>query len=311
MSFRSVVWLAALLWFTCGAQGASVIDPATDLFQRAERNLLEGKQEAAIDKLRVIVRSYEKSPFAPRAQLLIAELFSRNREFSTAFEAAQHLINHFPASDLFSEALEIQFTVAERVAEEYRRRRLKNDKSMQGLPDREVASQMFRIILANGPFSGVAPRAQYRLAIALDEEGQNMEATQEFNRFVENFGDHSLADDAAFQVAFIDYRLCRQNNRERGSQERARIAFDYFMVKFPQSEKMPEARYLSGLLQGWESERLLGAGDFYKRTGQKEPALKSYNDALRQAPGSAQADAAQKAIDKVKGREEIPATPSQ
>jgi outer membrane protein assembly factor BamD (BamD/ComL family) len=311
MFLRAGIFLLASWMVLAAAWGANVIDPATDLFQRAQRNILEGKQEAAIDKLRIVVASYRKSPFAPQAQLLIAELFSRNREYTTAFESAQTLINQFPASDLFSEALEIQFTVAERVAEEYRRRRLRKDKSSQGLPDREVASQMFRIILANGPFTLVAPRAQYRLAVTLDEEGQAAESTREYNNFIEHYGEHPLADDAAFQAAFLHYRSCRQNNQERGSQERARLGFEYFIVKYPRSEKVPEARHLMGVLQGWESNRLVEAGKFYERTGQQDPALKSYREALHQSPNPLAAEAARKGIERLRGADaSAPASPA-
>lgn len=57
--------------------------------------------------------------------------------------------------------MEIQFVVSKRVPRSTGDRRLFREKSTRGLPDRETASQMFRVILANGPFSSVAPRAQY------------------------------------------------------------------------------------------------------------------------------------------------------
>jgi outer membrane protein assembly factor BamD (BamD/ComL family) len=306
MLFRAGLMVLALVLAAADLFAATVIDPATDLLQRAQRNVLEGKQEAAIAKLRVVARSYSKSPLAPQAQLLIAELFSRNREYTAAFEEAQLVINQFPASELFSEALEIQFLVSERVAEEYRRRRLRKERSIQGLPDREVASQMFRVILANGPFSPVAPRAQYRLAVTLDEEGQTVESVQEFNRFIENYGEHPLADDAAFQAAFVHYRVARQNNQERGSQERARLGFEDFMIRYPRSEKLPEARHLLVVLQGWEGNRMVEAGRFYERTGKPEPALRSYREAMRQTPDSAEADAARQGIKRLKGFDDPP-----
>jgi outer membrane assembly lipoprotein YfiO len=309
MPFRAFIFLAFTL-AVADSRGASVIDPAADLFERAQRNVLEGNQEAAIAKLRVVARSYSTSPLAPRAQLLIADLFSRNREYTSAFEEAQLVINRFPASELFAEALEIQFLVSERVAEEYRRRRLRKEKSTQGLPDREVASQMFRVILANGPFSPVAPRAQYRLAVTLDEEGQSLEAAQEFNRFIENYGEHPLADDAAFQIAFIHYRMARQNNQERGSQESARLAFEDFVVRYPRSEKIPEAQHLLVVLRGWESNRMVEAGKFYERTGRQEPALRSYGEAMRQSPDPIKAEAARQGIERLKGVESRTSEPA-
>jgi outer membrane protein assembly factor BamD (BamD/ComL family) len=286
------------------------IDPATDLFQRAQRNILEGRQDQALRKLRIVAQQYAKSPKAPEAQLQIAELYAKNLEFKEGFMASQQLIDKFPASDLFSEAVELQFSIAERVAIEYRRRKIKGDKSTRGLPDRETASLMFRAILANGLQTVSAPRAQYRLAVALDEEGGFIDSVREFNTFLENYPDHPLADDAAFQVAFIDYRFARQNNYERSARERARLAFEYFLSRFPGSEKVPEARYLLGALSGWEGDKLIEAGEFYEKTGKKEAAARSYREAMQSNPEAPKAESVKKRLKGLDGSNAATPPPS-
>lgn len=298
------------LGFSRWVFAAEPIDPATDLFSRARQNILEGRQEDAINKYREIVRNYSKSALAPQAQLQIAELYSRNREYREAFLACQQVIDKFPASELFSDALEIQFTIAERVAVEYRRRRVKGDKSTRGLPDRETASLMFRAILANGLHTPKAPRAQYRLAVTLDEEGNSPEAIVEFNKFLRNYGDHPLADDAAFQTAFVEYRFSRANNRERGSQERARLGFEDFLVRYAASEKAPEARHLLSMLRGWEGEKYIEAADFYKKTGRTESALRTYQDALQHELDAPKAEAVRKSMETLGAKPPAAATPT-
>ncbi len=305
----SLLVTAALLAGSTAGVTAERQDPADELYQRGERNVAEGNQQAAIVKFRAVARSYPKSSFASHAQLQIAELLSRNREYVEAFEACQRLMEKFPESGDFARALEIQFSIAERVMQEYRQRRGKGDKSTRGLPDRETASGMLRAIVANGRFSEQAPRAQFRLAVTLDEEGKPRDATREFNHFIEDYPQHALAADAAFQAGFIDYRIAREQNHERAAQQRARMALDYFLVRYPESEKAPEARHLVSVLSGWESERLATAGGYYARTGRSESALKTLGDALGNATDPEATERIKKQIDKAFRSSPAPAAP--
>lgn len=264
-------------------------DSATEWYNLAQKSIFEGQQGKAISRLRAILREYPTSPYAVQAQMQIAELYARNREYASAFDACQQVIARFPSSQLFDKALQTQFDLADRVIQEYRQLKLKKEKGTKGLPDRESASEMLRIILANGRFTAYAPRAQYRLAASLDEEDKSGEAVKEFYKFIEDYSDHPLVDDAAFQIAFIDYRRSRQTNHERGAQERALLAFEYFLIKYPESEKAPEARHLVGVLQKWEADRFREAGRYYERTGQSDAALRTYREALRLDSASAAA----------------------
>jgi len=282
MRFRAS--LLALVAILAGARGAQPIDPAEELFRRAERHILEGDQPQAVSRFNSVVRLHPKSGAAARALMRMAELYARNREFSEAFDAAQRLIDKYPASNLFARAADVQFAVSERVMEEYRRRRMKNDKSQRDLPDRATASEMLRVIVSNARQSDLAPRALYRLAATLDEERKPQDAVQEFNTFLGRYPDHSFADDAAFQVAFIDYRLSRAGNRERAAQERARLAFEDFLARHPGSGKVPEARHLLATLRDWETTRLTEAGKFYERRGDAGAAARSYRGAVLNDP---------------------------
>lgn len=276
-------------------------DPAAALFARAEGDVLRGEQDEAIRTFESIIRRHKESDFAPRAQLKIAQLYANNRQHADAFEAAQQVIEKFPASDLFSEALETQFTVVERVMEDYRKRRLKGDKSSRGLPKRETAREMLETMLASGRYSPHAPRVHYRLALALDDDDKPAEAIREFNLFVANYPSHPLADDAAFQIAFIDYRTAREPNRDRGARERARLAFEDFLARYGESEKGPEARHLLATLRTWETDKLGESGQYYERTGQVEAARLTYGEALRNDPRAPSAEAIQQRLDQVRG----------
>lgn len=294
MRFHASLLVLGALFLS--ARAGQPIDPAEELFRRAERDVVEGDQPRAINRFAALARLHPKSRAAPRAQLRIAELYARNREFAEAFEAAQRLIDEHPESELFSAAMEIEFAVSERVMEEYRRRGLKNDKSQRGLPSRAGASDMLRVILANARQTEFSPRALFRLAATLDEEQRSREAVAEFNRFLNSYPEHPLADDAAFQVGFIEYRLARESNRERGAQERARLAFEDFVVRHPTSEKVPEAHHLLATLRDWETQRLVQSAQFYERRGDMDAALRTYRAAVKNDETAADSSKVQRKI---------------
>lgn len=280
-------------------QAENNVDPGAALFVKAQGNILYGRQEEAVEKLSDIVRRHKASPFAPQAQLKMAELYAANREYTEAFDAAQQVIDKFPASDLFSAALETQLGVMDRVLDEYRRRRLKGNKSQKDLPKREAAREMLQTMLASGRFSPQAPRVQYRLAMAMDDEHSPAEAVREFQTFVSNYPEHPLADDAAFQAAFIDYRLAREKNRDRAPRERARLSLDDFLARYPASEKAPEARHLRSQLQTWDTDKMAEAGRFYERTGKLEAARETYDEALQRNPDAPTSDALKARLERI------------
>ena len=288
-------FVAVVLSVSVAGESARAADEAAELFTGAEKEILQGEQAEAVGKLRRVIARHRQTPFAPRAQLKLAELYAANREHAAAFDAAQEVIDKFPASDLFSEALEIQLRVVERVLDEYRQRRVRGDKSQRGLPKREAAREMLESMLKSGRFSPQAPRVQYRLAMALDEENNPADAVREFNTFVANYPEHHLADDAAFQAAFIDYRLAREKNRDRAPRERARLSLEEFLLVHPDSEKAPEARHLLTQLREWETEKLAEAGRFYERAVETTAGQLEYNDVLQQEPPGPPASGAAKA----------------
>ncbi len=276
-------------------------DPGAELFARAEREILLGQQNKAIKELERVVRQHRGSPLAPQAQLKIAELYAGNRQQADAFEAAQKLIEDFPASDLFSEALELQFAVVERVMEDYRKRRLKGDKSQRDLPKRASAREMLQTMLESGRYAPYAPLVHYRLAVTYDEDDQPGDAIREFNLFIDNYPGHPLADDAAFQAAFIDYRTAREPNHERGSRERAWIAFEDFLQRYPESEKAPEARHFLATLRNWEAEKSAASRRFYDRAGRAGTARITSGAPLENDPAASTAEAIKKRLDQVSG----------
>lgn len=275
---------------------------ALEMIQAGDRLALKGDQGEAVEKYRAIVRLYPQSYSAPKAQLQIGDLLAANREHASAFEAYQALIDRFPASNLFTPALEGQFAIAQRIMDAHHHADQKGVKPPRTIPDRETLATMLRQILQNGRHARFSPLLQYQVAIALDRVGDSREAIAEFWRFLGTYPEDALADDAAFQIGFVEYRQAREPNRERSARERATVAFDYFLTHYPGSEKVPEAAHLLALMKSWDTTALRQTGDLYERTGKPAAALKTYNDALKSAPEDDEARKVSERIEALKKR---------
>lgn len=258
---------------------------AAAIFTEAEELAIKGSAGAAVAKFRTIVNRYRETSVAPKAQFRIAQLYERNRENERAFENYQILIDHFPASDLFTEAVKAELRIANRVMDAYALRERKGrDHTPEPLKDPEKASRMLRIILENGPHTDWAPDTHYRLAIALEKEGWPRTAAEEHEAIVENYPTHHRADDAAFQAAYINYKLCVEKGAESRYRTRAQLAFQYFLQVYPGSEKIPRARHLLRELDSLEFNDLVSAGKFYEANGDLRAALIYYEDAEKRFP---------------------------
>jgi outer membrane protein assembly factor BamD len=275
---------------------------AAEMVAAADRLALQGDQSGAADKYRAIVRLYPQSYSAPRAQLQIADLLAANREHSEAFAAYQELIDKFPASSLFTPAIEGQFSIAQRVADIHAQTEQKGVKPPRTAPDRAALATMLQQMLKNARHASFSPKLQYQVAVVLDRAGQHREAVTELWRLLSTYPEDALADDAAFQIGFVDYRVARDNNRERSACERSARALEYFLQTYPQSEKVPEAAHLLAVVKSWSVASLQQAGRHYENAGQPAAALKTYQEALATAEEESESRKLRQRIEGLKQR---------
>ena len=92
----------------CGALllAAACADPARERFERAEKELLSQKMEAALSDYRYIARDHPQSRYAPTALLRQGDLYGGYyRNFPAALEAYESLVYNYPRASEVPRAL--------------------------------------------------------------------------------------------------------------------------------------------------------------------------------------------------------------
>lgn len=257
---------------------------ASELFAKAQRYNLRGAPGNAVETLENLVRNYPRSRWAGAAQWEIARLFADNHQNADAFDAAQLLIDHFP--DYFEAALDLQFRLAKKVLVRYEDMERHPDAlKPKKLEKKETVSEMLRIIIRNGPHWDRVAEAQYLLGVALEKEGKVEEARKQHETFAENHKGHELADDAAYQIAYIDFKSWK---RMRGdapqARERAETSLLYFLTRYPESSKAAQANGSLIEIQNAEMRELQRLAEFYDKQGKDKAAAIYYLTLVRRFP---------------------------
>jgi outer membrane protein assembly factor BamD (BamD/ComL family) len=285
--------LFALLMITTMA--AAVEDEnAVRLYQRGMRLITEGEHEEALERFNTIATKYRRSETCALALWEIYRIQEHLGEDMPAFEALNRLATEQPGH--FAKAHEGQLRIALRLMGRGKdtRRTLEVPRPSQSVAP-EVLAEMLRVIIKNGPQSEVGIQAHYYLALTLEKAGEKREAIAMHEDFAENFPKHELADDAAYQCAYIAYKDWKTMRGDSPHQrEAAAVSLAWFITRFPGSDKGAQARSCLGEVRLAERRELMslaryyeGRGNakaadiYYRQLGEKFPELTAADEDLR------------------------------
>jgi len=252
------------------------------------------------DSFRSLRRFVKEDPLAPgaaEAQFQIAEILEQRGKFNNAFDEFQILINRYPDSDYFNQALAGQL----RIANYYLRGSQPSFLGFSFGPTKERVQEMYKTIIGNALYGENAPIAQFNLGLAFEKAGEWSEAVDAYQRVLDNYPNSDTADDALYQIGYVYYRLgATGRSRDLSALELARETFEDFLIEFPRSEKAEQARENLNTLTESEAGDVLQIARFYDRSRDYKAAVIYYNDVIRRLPESEDAKLAQTRIDELK-----------
>ena len=284
-------------------------DVAQRLFEQGRLAAVRGDSAKAIDKFEMVRTKCARTPQAGWANYELGCLRERSGDAVGAWRAYQEVVDTYPDSGRFADAVAAQVRVSEQLVDTLERheRGLAPKKDLQKLSRDEIMG-MLLVALRNARTADGTPEAAYRLAVLLQRFGRPDEARTELESLRLHHPNHRLAAEAGFRIAMIDWQQAQRKNATDADRERAIESLEDFIALHADSELLPEAKHRLASCRGamlrsllvqaiaWEDKQKPEAARVcYRLIGTRYADLISGRAALEQrvaeamAPGPAEA----------------------
>ena len=271
---------------------------AAELYQIGQSAEKSGDDKRAIRAYKSLVKRHPKDALAPTALYRAAQLQEQTRQYTPAAESYLQLVERYPSSPHFDDAVEGQF----RVGEIYL-----NGKKLKvlGIPvasalDRAVT--IFANVVRTAPYGRYTARAQFDIGMAREKQGANDAAIQAYQAVVDKFPNEPIAVDAQYQIGYIWFTAAQLGTNDAAAASNAKTAFQDFLFHYPKSEKAAQARKNLDILEHKQTNNSFKVAKFYDKQKYYRAAVIYYNEVIRQQPGSEESNEAKKRIDQLRAK---------
>src|SRR5262245_15267652 len=271
---------------------------AAELFQVGQTAENEGDYKRAIRAYKSLVKRHPKDKMASEALYRAGVLQEREHLYFVAAETFAQLVEKYPGSAHFEEAIEAQF----RIGEIYL-----NGKKLRflGIPvasalDRAVT--IFANVVRTAPYGKYTARAQFDIGLAREKQGANDAAIQAYQAVVDKFPNEPVAVDAQYQIGYIWFTAAQLGTKDAAAAANAKTAFEDFLLHYPKSEKAAQARANLAILEHKQTTNSYKVAKFYDKQKYYRAAVIYYNEVIRQQPGSQESNEAKKRIDQLRAK---------
>jgi outer membrane protein assembly factor BamD len=271
---------------------------AAELFQIAQAAEKEGNNKRAIKAYKSLVKRHPKDALAPGALYRAAQLQEQEREYLKAAESLVQLVERYPSSPNFDQAIEAQFRIGEMYLGGKKKRVL-------GIPfgnSLDNAVIIFAAVVRTAPYGKYTARAQFDIGLAREKQGASEAAIQAYQAVVDKFPNEPIAADAQYQIGYIWLKAARTGTKDPAAITNARTAFQDFLFRYPNSEKAGQARANLELIEHKQTSSSYEVAKFYDKQKYYRAAVIYYNEVIRQQPGSTESDQAKKRIDQLRAK---------
>src|SRR6516225_8999336 len=271
---------------------------AQEQFDVAQRYEAQGDYKRAGASYRMVVRRFPRADLAADAQYNSGRMYESAGDLTRAFNEYQGLVEKYPRSSQFEPALQAEY----RIAKAYLDGKRVSVYGVPTLPSMTKTQEMFRKIVVNAPYSSVAPLAQYGIGQALEKSGAIKAAVNAYQQVVDRYPNSSVAADAQYQIGYVYLQASRETGYDQTAAVRSQESFEDFLLKYPNSEKVAQAKDNLQTLQGRKTADSYNIARYYDGQKNYKAAYVYYNEVIQQQPGSAEADKAKQRIDQLRSK---------
>lgn len=271
---------------------------AAELFDIGQKAEKENNSKRAIHAYRQLVRTHPHDALAGGAAFRAAILLEKTNEFLEAATAYRVVVVNYPTSPHFNEAIEGQFRIGELYLAG---KKLK----LLGIPvstSMDRAVDIFASIIRTAPYGKYTARAQLDIGLAREKQGANDAAIQAYQAVIDKFPNDPAAADAQYQIGYIWWTAAKGGTRDVAATNNAKVAFEDYLFRYPNSEKSAQARSNLQQLEHKSTSSSFETARFYDKQKAYRAAVIYYNEVIRQQPGSAESEKAKKRIEELRAK---------
>jgi outer membrane protein assembly factor BamD len=271
---------------------------AEQLFHSAQKAEESGNLKRAIRAYKTLVRRHPKDALAPGSIFRAGELQEKTNDLMGAVTSFRTLVERYPSSPRFDDAIEGLF----RIGETY----LAGKKvKILGVPvgvglDRAV--EIFAAVIRTAPYGKYTARAQYDIGLAREKQHMNDSALEAYQAVIDKFPNEPVAADAQYQIGYLWMVAAKAGTRDLAATNKARVAFEDFLFRYPNSEKVAQARANLKLLENKQTASAFDVARFYDKQKHYRAAVIYYNEVIREQPDSPESAKAKKRIDQLRAK---------
>jgi len=289
----ALVWRPGEGWVNESSGETLAASDAKEALQAA-RNL-ESKEAwgDAASAYRSIVRRWPLSSAAGESQFKVGYMQERLGDFWAAYKAYQNVVEKYSDSQFFDLAIERQYNIGNLYLAGEPQRLWK----IPLLPSMEKTVEIFETVIKNAPYGTYAEPSHFKKGLARENQGKWSQAISAYTKLLDRYPNSSLADDAQYQIGYAWHQASSEPDYDQSAAEKSIKAFQDFLVKFPNSEKVAQAESYISELTSRQVQGTFNIAKFYEKQKEYKAALIYYRDVVRVSPDSELATQANARID--------------
>jgi outer membrane protein assembly factor BamD len=270
-----------------------------DQLEMAHKLEAQGQRDDALKAYKSLLRRWPLSFFAPEAQFRMAKIEEDEADFLAAFNSFQKMIQKYPNSNYFEEALGEQY----RIANLYLAGEPQRIWKIPVGPSMEKTVELYTRIIKNAPYGTYAPQCQFNIGLAREQQRKYTDAVDAYQRVIDNYPATAVASNAQYQIGYTWMTSSINGDYDQGAAKKAVDAFQDFLVRYPGSDKAAQAQENIQRLAQKQTQGAFDVAKFYETQHTPDgnrAAFIYYNEVVREDPNSAQAQQAKKRIQELR-----------
>jgi len=266
----------------------------------AEQSFTNKDYKITLHAAHRVLRMWPQSDYAPRAEYLIGRCLETQGKDEAAFNAYQQIIEKYPKSGEYNEVLWRQYEIANRfLGGEW----FKLWNFIPLYPSMDETAKLYDKIVANGPYSEVAPHAQLRIGSAREKQKDFAAAVKAYETAADRYHNQAaIAADAMYRAGVAWQKQADTAEYDQSAAAQAIAAYTDFITFYPEDKRVAAAQAAIVKLKAEQVRGSFEIAKFYEKGHKWAGAVVYYNSVLQLDANSPLAVQARQRIEILKPR---------